>query len=92
MADGYAIIRADLGSAAAAFRRPLFDLVFLDPPYDTDAAVVADAVARRLAPGGLLIVEHARRTRCPGAHPYASSARARWCQATARSSFYASQR
>jgi len=65
MVERYAIIRADCGSGAATGPQPLFDLVFLDPPYDTDAAVLADAVARSLAPGGLLIVEHARRSSAP---------------------------
>jgi len=63
--DRYAIIRADCGSGAFTEPQALFDLVFLDPPYDTDAAVLADAVACRLAPGGLMIVEHARRTGAP---------------------------
>lgn len=52
-----------------------FDLVMLDPPYDGDlsAAVVASA-ARLLAPGGLLILEHASR-RPPPAVPGARSLR-----------------
>lgn len=50
-----------------------FDLVMLDPPYDRalPGAVVASA-ARLLAPGGLLILEHASRTMPPfatGVHP-----------------------
>jgi 16S rRNA (guanine966-N2)-methyltransferase len=43
-----------------------FDLVMLDPPYDFVAlADVVAAAARQLAPGGLLILEHARRRTPP---------------------------
>jgi 16S rRNA (guanine966-N2)-methyltransferase len=65
VADGYAIIRADLGSDAARPPQAAFDLIFLDPPYDTDPAVVARAVGEWLAPDGLLVVEYARRTGAP---------------------------
>ncbi|HEX2311889.1 MAG TPA: hypothetical protein VHH91_14350, partial [Vicinamibacterales bacterium] len=40
---------------------------FLDPPYDTDTAVLARAVRDWLAADGLLIVEYARRAGAPGA-------------------------
>jgi 16S rRNA (guanine966-N2)-methyltransferase len=43
-----------------------FDIVVFDPPYDTaasDALAGADAV---LAPGGVLVLEHARRKPSPG--------------------------
>jgi 16S rRNA (guanine966-N2)-methyltransferase len=58
--DGYAIIRVDLG------RRPLpfeaaFDLIFLDPPYETNPGDALATVEPALAPGGLLVLEHARR-------------------------------
>ena len=62
VADGYAIIRADLGSATARIPQAEFEFIFLDPPYDTDPAGLAPAVVARLAPDGLLIVEYARRT------------------------------
>jgi 16S rRNA (guanine966-N2)-methyltransferase len=43
-----------------------FDLVMLDPPYEAGhlAQVVADVV-QQLAPGGLLILEHATRRQAP---------------------------
>ena len=64
-------------AAAHALQKPFdgdpFDLVMLDPPYDFAAlAAVIDAAARHLAPGGLLILEHAARGIPPvvsGAHP-----------------------
>jgi 16S rRNA (guanine(966)-N(2))-methyltransferase RsmD len=70
LADGYAIIRAsvvraldDLHAQAAAF-----DLILLDPPYgepdDRLAAVLAQA-ADAVAPGGMIVLEHARKHPAP---------------------------
>jgi 16S rRNA (guanine966-N2)-methyltransferase len=65
--DGYAIIRADLGSEAQHLRHATdFDFIFLDPPYDTESAVLAGAVGDWLAAEGVLIIEYARRTGAPG--------------------------
>ena len=53
-------------AAARALRAPVpggpFDIVFLDPPYDTEGleAVIAAAMAQR-ADGGVLVLEHAAR-------------------------------
>jgi 16S rRNA (guanine966-N2)-methyltransferase len=66
IADGYAIIRADLGTAARP-PQTVFDLILLDPPYDADPAVVVRAVGEWLAPDGLLVVEYARRRGAPAA-------------------------
>jgi 16S rRNA (guanine966-N2)-methyltransferase len=45
-----------------------FDLVMLDPPYEFGAlASVVSAAARHLAPGGVLILEHATRRTPPQA-------------------------
>lgn len=45
-----------------------FDLVMLDPPYDYEpVAAVLGSAARHLAPGGLLILEHAARRPPPPA-------------------------
>jgi 16S rRNA (guanine966-N2)-methyltransferase len=60
--EGYTI---ESGDVAAVLARPagiLFDLVLLDPPYDSptlDAALAASA--RHLAPDGLLVLERATR-------------------------------
>ena len=69
--NGYAIIRSTVARAidqldAAAFGPyELFDIVWFDPPYDEppDADVAAAAVL--IAPGGLLVLEHASRRPAP---------------------------
>ena len=67
----YAIIRGTVARAveqldAAAFGPyELFDIVWLDPPYDEAADAVMAAAAVLLAPGGLLVLEHARRRQAP---------------------------
>lgn len=61
VSDRYAIIRARFADAARV-EHDSFDIVFLDPPYGREelrAAVAAGAA--RVAPGGLLVVEHAKR-------------------------------
>jgi 16S rRNA (guanine(966)-N(2))-methyltransferase RsmD len=64
--DRYAIIRARFADAARRSLPGLFDLVFLDPPYGPDViAGTLEAAAPLLAPGGLLILEHARRDAAP---------------------------
>jgi 16S rRNA (guanine(966)-N(2))-methyltransferase RsmD len=63
---GCAIIRADFTSAGARLGTAEFDLILLDPPYHgVDLAAVITAAARWLAPGGLLVLEHARRIDAP---------------------------
>jgi 16S rRNA (guanine966-N2)-methyltransferase len=65
--NGYAIICADVARAidqldAAAFGPyELFDIVWLDPPYEEQPDGVIEAAAVLIASGGLLVVEHARR-------------------------------
>jgi 16S rRNA (guanine(966)-N(2))-methyltransferase RsmD len=65
IASGHAIIRADLASAGGRFSRAAFDLVFLDPPYDTDPAEMMQAAGEWLDEAGLLVVEHAKRRAMP---------------------------
>jgi 16S rRNA (guanine966-N2)-methyltransferase len=67
LAGGYAIIRASIARALAD--RPLgpFDIVLLDPPYDEEPEAILTAVADRLAPGGVVVLEHARRRPSPAA-------------------------
>lgn len=65
--DRCAIIR---DTAVRALQKPIagdpFDLVIMDPPYDFEplAAVLAGA-GPHLSPGGLLVLEHARRRALP---------------------------
>ena len=64
--DRYAIIRARFADAAHRSPPGSFDLVFLDPPYGPDVIVsTLEAAAPLVAPGGLLILEHARRDTAP---------------------------
>ena len=63
--EGYAIIRADLGHFQARLPQPAYDVIFLDPPYTTDPAPLAGAVSGFLAPGGVLVIEHATRRHVP---------------------------
>jgi 16S rRNA (guanine966-N2)-methyltransferase len=45
-----------------------FDLIVLDPPYDFEpVALVLSAAATHLAPGGAIVLEHARRRAVPDA-------------------------
>lgn len=66
VASGYVMIRDDfaggLGQLPAGQR---FDLILLDPPYETDAAGVLAAAAGRLAADGTLVLEHAKRRPAP---------------------------
>jgi 16S rRNA (guanine966-N2)-methyltransferase len=69
--NGYAIIRAEVERAidqldAAAFGPyELFDIVWLDPPYEQPPEAVIEAASVLIAPGGLLIIEHAHRRQVP---------------------------
>jgi 16S rRNA (guanine966-N2)-methyltransferase len=67
IADGYVMMRAEFTRALCqlpADRR--FDLALLDPPYDlADLASVVEAAAGRMAPGGVLVLEHATRRAAP---------------------------
>jgi 16S rRNA (guanine(966)-N(2))-methyltransferase RsmD len=66
IADRHAIIRASVERAIETLRvQAGFDLVLLDPPYAEDIDAVLVAVGEILAPGGLLILEHARRRPAP---------------------------
>jgi 16S rRNA (guanine(966)-N(2))-methyltransferase RsmD len=69
---GYAIIRAtvavaidDLGIAPPGAPGH-FDIILLDPPYDDPQVdAVLAAAGEVLAPGGVLVLEHARRRAAP---------------------------
>jgi 16S rRNA (guanine(966)-N(2))-methyltransferase RsmD len=66
IAEGYAIIRASVARALEMLRdRPdadRFGIMLFDPPYESDALdeVLAPA-GELLAPGGILVLEHARK-------------------------------
>lgn len=66
--NGYAIIRASAERAIAdlAGARSAFDIVVLDPPYDHAAADIGDP-GSIVAPGGVLVLEHAARLPSPDA-------------------------
>jgi 16S rRNA (guanine966-N2)-methyltransferase len=60
--EGYTIHCGDVVAALDDMAGAEFDLILLDPPYDSDNVQPAlDAAATRLAPGGLLVLERATR-------------------------------
>lgn len=68
--DGYTIVTARMDGAAGGRAGPVsgpFDVVLLDPPYGEGEASPAllDVLGQRLAPGGVLVLEHAARARPP---------------------------
>jgi 16S rRNA (guanine(966)-N(2))-methyltransferase RsmD len=64
--DGYAMIRGCIETIARAVATRQFDLILLDPPYDeADLRTTIQAVGGRLAEGGLLVLERARRRSPP---------------------------
>jgi 16S rRNA (guanine966-N2)-methyltransferase len=62
--DRYTIQRMDLARSGPAFPTA-FDLIFLDPPYETNPTDACAVVAASLDAEGLLVVEHARRMNVP---------------------------
>jgi 16S rRNA (guanine966-N2)-methyltransferase len=65
IADGYAIIRASVTRALDEVDSSRFDVMFFDPPYDAEAADVVVAAGDKLAAGGVVVLEHARRKMSP---------------------------
>lgn len=69
VAEGCAIIRASAVRAAEQLRRSPsfvpFDIVLLDPPYDHPAADALAGVDALVAPDGLVVFEHAKRSSVP---------------------------
>jgi 16S rRNA (guanine966-N2)-methyltransferase len=67
--SGCAIIRASVAQALVDFSRAdgRFDIIVLDPPYDEQPDEVMAAAAELLAPGAVLVLEHARRRGSPAA-------------------------
>lgn len=63
--DRYAIIRAGFAGTAPRPDGP-WDLLFLDPPYGAaHLARALDEAAPLVAPGAVLVIEHAKRDRAP---------------------------
>jgi 16S rRNA (guanine(966)-N(2))-methyltransferase RsmD len=59
---GYTIHRGDTATVLPGLGPGTFDLILLDPPYDTTfMAAVLEASARALASGGVVVLEHATR-------------------------------
>ncbi|MBI3493901.1 MAG: 16S rRNA (guanine(966)-N(2))-methyltransferase RsmD [Acidobacteria bacterium] len=73
--SGYAIIRGHVDRALVDLRAAAsrFDIVLLDPPYESrrgDADRIGDVIAAAgevLAPEGIVVLEHARRWSAPDA-------------------------
>ena len=59
--DGYDIIRALVVHAIGNFVAASFDIILFDPPYDEAPEEAMAAAGEVLAPGGVLVLEHARR-------------------------------
>jgi 16S rRNA (guanine(966)-N(2))-methyltransferase RsmD len=66
-ADQCVIIRGDfIGFSRQFGNEPSFDLVLLDPPYDyLEIDAVLAGAATLLRPGGLVVLEHARKRAAP---------------------------
>jgi 16S rRNA (guanine(966)-N(2))-methyltransferase RsmD len=66
--SGYAIIRAAVARAIDDFPAASLDIILLDPPYDDlQVDTVIATAGEVLAPGGVLVFEHARRRKTPDA-------------------------
>ena len=65
VANGYVIIRASVARALDDLRGSSFDIVLLDPPYDVPPDPIVASAGEILAPGGVLVLEHARRRGSP---------------------------
>jgi 16S rRNA (guanine(966)-N(2))-methyltransferase RsmD len=66
IAEGCAIMRADLGRLSHPGGSRTFDLILLDPPYDgVDLEAAVRQAASWLSAAGVLVLEHARRRVSP---------------------------
>lgn len=66
--DAAADYTIETGDVATLLRRhtangrpAAFDVIWLDPPYDSDSSDALDAAAGALAPGGIVVLERATR-------------------------------
>jgi 16S rRNA (guanine966-N2)-methyltransferase len=67
--DGYAIIRMELGRRVPRPFAAVFDLIFLDPPYEMNPVGALSDLAPLVARDGLLVLEHAHRSDAPERPP-----------------------
>ncbi len=64
--QGYVMIRGDVGGVARDRVSAKFDLILVDPPYEQgEPAAILATLGECVAPGGLLVLEHARRRSPP---------------------------
>ena len=64
--SGYVMIRDDFAHGLRQLpASQRFDLILLDPPYETDVADLFVTAAGRLAVDGMLVLEHAKRRPAP---------------------------
>jgi 16S rRNA (guanine966-N2)-methyltransferase len=60
---GYNLVRGDVALQVSAFEP--FDIVLLDPPYTMPGLTALMKIDTVVAPGGLVVFEHARRAATP---------------------------
>jgi 16S rRNA (guanine966-N2)-methyltransferase len=66
IAEGCAIMRADIGRLSQPDGQRPFDVILLDPPYDgVDLGAAVGHAAAWLSAAGVLVLEHARRRVSP---------------------------
>lgn len=66
VSGGYTVLLRRWPAAASSLPSTPFDIVWLDPPYDVDdLGEPLEAAAAHVAPGGLLVLEHASRREPP---------------------------
>jgi 16S rRNA (guanine(966)-N(2))-methyltransferase RsmD len=67
--EGYTVVRASVSRALSQARvgpdAPPFDIALLDPPYDESLAAAMEGMDEVVAPGGIVVLEHARRRAAP---------------------------
>jgi 16S rRNA (guanine(966)-N(2))-methyltransferase RsmD len=73
LSNGCVIIRASVARGLDALRADpaavTFDIVLLDPPYDQRPDAILTNMTASVAPGGLVVLEHARKQPAPDTIP-----------------------
>ena len=66
IAGGYAIIHSSVLLGVKRLRgEPAFDVILLDPPYASDIQDVLQQLGEIVKPGGVVVLEHARKSAPP---------------------------